>query len=159
MFFVLIFLEWVIMVVTKPKALDSFRVKDAIMCTCIGATQQAFEVFVECVGLQLTVSMYTLMYNHCRLWTIDVKQHVLPTYFALLLGKDLGYYWFHRIIHEYHSLWTAHSVHHSGEDYNMATGLRQGALQTFTGWPFYVWMALLGFPPQAFAAHSQLNTM
>ena len=132
MFFVFMIIEYIIMITAKPKALDSFRIKDAIMCTCIGATQQAFEVFVECVGLTLTVSVYSLAYRHCRIWTVDVKDYVWTSYFALLLGKDLGYYWFHRIIHEYHSLWTAHSVHHSGEDYNMATGLRQGSLQVWS---------------------------
>ena len=91
MFFVFMIIEYIIMITAKPKALDSFRIKDAIMCTCIGATQQAFEVFVECVGLTLTVSVYSLAYRHCRIGTVDVKEYVWTSYFALLLGKDLGY--------------------------------------------------------------------
>ena len=77
-----------------------------------------------------------------------------------MLGYDCGYYWFHRIVHEYHFLWAlGHSVHHSGEDYNLACALRQGAGQGFTSWPFYLPLALAGFPPAAFAAHSQCNTL
>lgn len=100
-----------------------------------------------------------------------------------MLGKDLGYYWMHRALHEFHLAWSAHSVHHryshhprlpptpiaapnstthpphSGEDYNLATGLRQGLLQPMFGWPFYLPLAFLGFPPSAFSAHAQLNTM
>jgi hypothetical protein len=49
--------------------------------------------------------------------------------------------------------------HHSGEDYHLATGLRQGALQPLFSWPFYMPLALLGLPPHAFAAHAQLNTL
>ena len=55
--------------------------------------------------------------------------------------------------------WSGHSVHHSGEDYNLATALRQGALQPLFGGPFYAPMAWLGYPPQAFAAHEALNTL
>jgi alkylglycerol monooxygenase len=47
----------------------------------------------------------------------------------------------------------------SGEDYNLATALRQGALQPLCGWPFYLPLALLGLPPKAFSAHAQLNTL
>jgi hypothetical protein len=61
-------------------------------------------------------------------------------------------------MHEYHALWIGHSVHHSGEDYHMGPGLRQGVGQAFT-WPFYLPFALLGFHPHAFAAHEQLNTL
>jgi alkylglycerol monooxygenase len=76
-----------------------------------------------------------------------------------MLLKDCAYYWNHRILHEYHTLWASHSVHHSGEDYNLSTGLRQGAIQHILSIPFVLPMALLGFPPQAYAAHAQLNTM
>ena len=31
-----------------------------------------------------------------------------------------------RSFHEWHGLWIGHSNHHSGEDYNLATALRQG---------------------------------
>ena len=74
-------------------------------------------------------------------------------------GKDFGYYWYHRFLHEYHIGWSAHSVHHSGQDYNLATGLRQGALQPLFSPPFYVWLAFFGLSPPAFAAHAQLNTL
>ena len=69
------------------------------------------------------------------------------------------YYFYHRFLHEFHIGWTAHSVHHSGEDYNLATALRQGLFQPLFSPPFYAWMALLGLSPNAYLAHAQLNTL
>ena len=40
----------------------------------------------------------------------------------------------HNIMLEVNLLWAAHQVHHSAEDYNMTTALRQSAFQTFGGW-------------------------
>ena len=62
-------------------------------------------------------------------------------------------------MHEWHGMWIGHSVHHSGEDYNMATGLRQGLQQPMVGWIFYMPLALMGLHPAAFRAHAQLNTL
>jgi hypothetical protein len=49
-------------------------------------------------------------------------------------------------------------VHHSGEDYNLATALRQGAAQMLTSWPFYLLLGLL-FHPALFVMHRGLNTL
>ena len=46
-----------------------------------------------------------------------------------------------------------------GEDYNMATALRQGAMQGLSGFLFYLPLALVGFHPASFIAHKQLNTL
>ena len=35
---------------------------------------------------------------------------------------------------EVNLLWAAHQVHHSAEEYNLTTALRQSAFQTFGGW-------------------------
>jgi len=64
----------------------------------------------------------------------------------------------HRYSHEYHILWTAHSVHHSGEDYNLATALRQGMGQGIYSWLFFLPLALF-FPPACFVGHNALNTL
>ena len=81
---------------------------------------------------------YRYVYTHYRLLELDPKAHVLLYYFALLFGKDLLYYTAHRFMHEYHVGWISHSVHHSGEDYNLGTGLRQGVLQGTC--PCYIWV-------------------
>ena len=102
---------------------------------------------------------YTVTYNYFRVGTIPVKDYPVACFVALMLLKDMAYYWNHRVLHEYHLLWASHSVHHSGEDYNLSTGLRQGALQHILSIPFMLPMAVMGFPPAAYGAHAQLNTM
>ena len=111
------------------------------------------------LGNHVLDRLYTHIFEHYRLVELPSKQHPVLVYALLFVGKDLGYYWAHRAMHEFHVLWLGHSVHHSGEDYNLGTGLRQGALQPLYGWPFYLPMALLGLHPTAFAAHAQLNTL
>lgn len=140
-----------------------YRLNDFVASSLLGTFQymflQAVELAAQLLGLSLGGKSYAFVYDHFRLCTIDSKAHVYGVYVALFVGKDLGYYWMHRCLHEFHVLWAAHAVHHSGEDYNLGTGLRQGALQPLYGWPFYLPMALLGLHPTAFAAHAQLNTL
>ena len=75
------------------------------------------------------------------------------------LGCDLAYYWFHRMAHELHGLWFTHSVHHSGERYNLATALRQGAVQPLFSWVFYLPLAAAGLPAPHMLRHLALNTV
>ena len=164
MFFVFILFEWVAMqfvdVLSNSKNKSSgYRLNDFIMSVMLGTFQAMFLMLLALVGLEIEIGMYTQVYQHFRLWTVDSKEHVIFSYVALLLGKDFCYYCAHRFFHEYHLAWLGHSNHHSGEDYNLATALRQGALQPVFGWPFYLPLALMGFHPNAFAAHAQLNTL
>jgi len=169
MFFVMIFLENIALALRKrshqadyPKTggrtVDKYRLNDAISCVALGAFQNIFVILLDLLGLTIARTAYANAYEY-RLLEVDVKQNPYLSYFFLMLGKDLGYYWAHRFFHEFHLPWTAHSVHHSGEDYNLGTGLRQGALQPLFGWIFYVPIALCGFNPIAFEAHYQLNTL
>ena len=75
------------------------------------------------------------------------------------MGCDLGYYFLHRTAHEWQLLWSAHSVHHSGERYNLATALRQGAFQSAYSWFFYIPLAAMGLPVTHFIRHNRLNTI
>lgn len=136
-----------------------YRLNDMVASTVAGSFQQVGLLLFELVGVTLTVGVYKYVWANFRVFDVDPKEHVWLSYIVLMLGKDFGYYWMHRTLHEFHIMWASHSVHHSGEDYNLATGLRQGVCQPFWAPPFYVWMAVLGFPPQAFAAHAQLNTL
>lgn len=156
-FFLLIVAE---AVATRKRG--AYRLHELLTCVSLGSLQyvgqQTFGFLAEMLGLSAEVSAYRWVWEHCRLFEIDSKSNVMLCYVCLLLGKDLGYYASHRAMHEFHLLWVGHSVHHSGEDYHLGTGLRQGIGQAF-GWPFYLPLALLGFHPHAFAAHAQLNTL
>ncbi|XP_064594714.1 alkylglycerol monooxygenase-like [Liolophura sinensis] len=80
------------------------------------------------------------------------------TWWLAFLAVDLGYYWFHRLAHEVNIMWAAHQVHHSSEDYNLTTALRQSVLQKYTSWMFYLPLALF-IPPSVFLVHQQFNIL
>lgn len=82
----------------------------------------------------------------------------IQSWFLLMMGVDLAYYWAHRCLHVFHLGWAAHSVHHSGEDYNLPTALRQGVLQPLMTWIFSLPLALV-FPAESILVHLQLNTL
>src|SRR5690554_1408516 len=42
------------------------------------------------------------------------------------LLDDFSYYWFHRANHEVRVFWAAHIVHHSSDNFNLGTGIRNG---------------------------------
>ena len=114
-----------------------YRLNDVIACATLGSLQYVFQLLVELFDVTVHVKGYRFVYDHFRLFTVAPKSNVLLSYICLMLGKDLAYYWAHRFMHEFHFLWMGHSVHHSGEDYHLATGLRQGIGQAFT-WPFFL---------------------
>ena len=167
LFFVLMILEWMFIAIRRkvrpretgvPSA-PRYRLAESLVCIMLGSVEQLFVLLVGTLQWVLDVSLYRYVYTHFRLATIDSKSQVWLCYFSLLLGKDLCYYAAHRFFHEYHIGWFSHSVHHSGEDYNLATGLRQGVFQPFFTVLFYLPLALCGFHPHAFSAHAQLNTL
>ena len=77
----------------------------------------------------------------------------------LFLGEDLCYYWFHRAHHEMRILWAAHIAHHSSQYFNLSTALRQPWLTPFTGPPFWLPLALIGFPPERILFAQALSLM
>merc|ERR1711871_1108600 len=129
-----------------------YRLNDFITSILLGATMLITQVWTK----MLTLYTYCFIYEHFKLHSFQVDSW--STWTGLFLGIDFGYYWMHRTAHTYHLLWSAHSVHHSGEDYNLATALRQGALQGATSWVFYLPLALF-FHPGAFMGHAMLNTL
>ena len=62
----------------------------------------------------------------------------------------------HRAMHEINIIWATHQVHHSGEDFNLALGMRQGLFQRYFTWPCYLPMAILGVPTEFFITHQGL---
>lgn len=55
-------------------------------------------------------------------------------------------------------MWAAHQVHHSSEEYNLTTALRQSVVQNYTSAIFYMPLALV-VPPSIFFVHSQFNML
>ncbi|AOW19289.1 sterol desaturase family protein [Urechidicola croceus] len=62
------------------------------------------------------------------------------------LADDFSYYWFHRQNHNVRLLWAAHIVHHSSDNFNLGTAVRNGWFTIIYKPLFYMWMPAIGFP-------------
>jgi len=160
-FFLLCMLEYVALAWQSSGKDNAFkrtyRLKDFIMSINLGTTQQIVGIWLKF----FTMTAYCVVFEQFRAFRPwgDIPFDSMATYIAIFLGADCGYYWFHRTAHCWHFAWASHYVHHSGEDYNFATALRQGTFQSVSSWVFYLPLAAAGFPPAPFFAHSQLNTL
>lgn len=65
----------------------------------------------------------------------------------LLFADDFIFYWFHRAAHEVRILWAGHVNHHSSQEYNLATALRQGWWEDIYKYNFWIVLVLIGFHP------------
>jgi len=65
-----------------------------------------------------------------------------------MLLDDFSYYWFHRQNHMVRFFWAAHIVHHSSDNFNLGTAVRNGWFTLFYKPFFYVWIIMIGFPPE-----------
>jgi sterol desaturase/sphingolipid hydroxylase (fatty acid hydroxylase superfamily) len=64
------------------------------------------------------------------------------------LLDDFSYYWFHRQNHKVRFFWAAHIVHHSSENFNLGTAVRNGWFTLLYKPFFYMWIVAVGFPPE-----------
>jgi alkylglycerol monooxygenase len=79
-------------------------------------------------------------------------------WWALFVIVELGYYWFHRFAHEWNAGWGGHIVHHTSEEYNFSTALRQSSLQIFFSQCFYLPYAFI-VPIPLFFYHKEWNVV
>jgi hypothetical protein len=105
------------------------------------------------LGMQSLIFVYISKYLNVGL--LSVKNPL--TWVIAFLLYDLSYYWMHRMHHEIKILWATHSVHHHGEDYNLATALRQTSTGWLWKWIFYLPMIILGIPGEVFITVAGIN--
>ncbi|MDF2179683.1 sterol desaturase family protein [Aliiglaciecola sp. CAU 1673] len=145
-FFLLIVLE---LVLEKVRGTQYYRVNDAINSLSAGVLSRVTSVAHKIIPFTL----YALVFEHIALIELPDATWVWVLAFVLY---DFCYYWNHRLGHEVNILWAAHVVHHSSEEYNLTTALRQSSSSLF-GWIFYLPMALIGIEPAIMIAVGALN--
>jgi sterol desaturase/sphingolipid hydroxylase (fatty acid hydroxylase superfamily) len=96
------------------------------------------------VGNAAVLGVHLWLYEH-RILPIGTQPGWIPLTFVL---QDLAFYWKHRFQHQVRWMWAEHVNHHSSQQYNLSTALRQ----SWTGllalnWLFYLPLSLLGFHP------------
>ncbi len=121
-----------------------YRWKDSLTSINVGIMSE----FSKAIGGALSVLMYVLISDRFGAFVWDLRNPL--TWVSALLLYDFCYYWVHRTGHEINLLWASHVVHHSSEEFNLSTALRQSSTGFLFRWIFYIPLALLGYPVQVF---------
>ncbi|AOW20237.1 sterol desaturase family protein [Urechidicola croceus] len=117
-----------------------YKTKDAITSITMGIGN----VLVGLISKVIVVGAFMLVYENFRVATIPFTWWAWLLIFFL---EDFAYYWNHRIGHRSRFFWASHVVHHSSQEYNLSTALRQTWTGSFFSFIFWMWIAFLGFHP------------
>lgn len=118
-------------------------------------SQLAMNIVVK-LGLDVLVIAFHWQLYQYRLF--DFGTGVWQWLFTLLV-LDFVFYWYHRASHRSRALWCAHVVHHSSEQMNFGTALRQSPTGPLTRALFYWPLPLLGFDPLVIASAGAVATI
>lgn len=147
-----LFLMAVEMVYAAAQGQALYRFPDTVNNLSCGIAQEVGQIFLKA----LTLAGYVYVYQHYAL--LEIRSGI-ASWLSVLVGVDFLYYWFHRCSHRVALFWAFHVVHHQSEEYNLSVALRQSALGGLVGWVFYLPLALVGFPPEMFAASYAANLL
>ncbi len=132
-----VFLEVILTVKVK---LEDYQFKDAGTSILMGLGNVAIGLFTK----GMVLSLFYLIYNFYHFFEIPF---VWWAWLILLFAEDLCYYCFHRTSHESRFFWASHVVHHSSQEYNLSTALRQTWSGSFYSFVFWIPLILIGFHP------------
>lgn len=130
--------------IDRRRGAGVYRAADTVSSLSLGILSQLVAVFSKAAA----IGVYTVVWQHGAIWPLPADSPWV--WVGALLAYDFCYYWLHRMGHEVNILWAAHVVHHSSEEYNLSTALRQTATGHLFGWIFYLPIALAGVPPLVF---------
>ena len=117
-------------------------------------------LYHSCRVIYGVIEFSIYMWAYQRFHFVDLPWDSAWTWWLCFLAYDMGYYFFHRYAHgrpipavkvrvrvallciilfclahaEVNLFWAAHQVHHSSEEYNLSTALRQSSTQGLTSW-------------------------
>jgi alkylglycerol monooxygenase len=149
-FFALIGLEYAW---GRMRGRDTYRLNDAANSLSLGVLSQLSNLFTRL----LRVGIYAIAFVHVSLWQLPADAWWV--WVAGIVAYDFCYYWNHRLGHESAIFWAAHVVHHQSQEFNLSTALRQTSTGALLSWLFYLPMAVVGFPPQVFAAAALIDLL
>lgn len=147
-FFGLMLLE---LAVCRARTGSGFRLDDALTSLSIGMVSQVSGAFAGAIGL----ATYGWAGEH--LAPFRLPAHAWWTWALAFVGFDLAFYWSHRLSHRVNLFWASHVVHHSSEEYNLTTALRQPATSFLFTWMIYLPLGAAGIPTEVFAVAAGMN--
>ena len=147
-FIILIVIEWIASILMKKPV---NRAMDTIASLSSGTTNTIKDI----LKLSVVIISYQWLYTQLAIFEI---QSTLWLVLLAFIGIDFASYWSHRWNHEFNILWNRHVVHHSSEEFNLSTALRQSISGIFGIYFFlYLPMAIIGIPTEVIAIVAPLH--
>eukprot|EP01102_Stenamoeba_stenopodia_P016573 TRINITY_DN5806_c0_g1_i1.p1 TRINITY_DN5806_c0_g1~~TRINITY_DN5806_c0_g1_i1.p1 ORF type:complete len:444 (+),score=106.90 TRINITY_DN5806_c0_g1_i1:35-1333(+) len=131
-----------------------YRFNDTINSMSMGLISRLLGVYVK----SLLTLPYYYIYEHFRITSLDFVPETWWQTALLFLAIDLAYYFAHRVAHKVNVLWGGHKVHHSSEDYNFSTAVRQNAFEDLSSFMFFLPVAFF-FNFRTFRFYFDINLL
>lgn len=132
------------------KAVHSFR--DTVSSISLGIGQQAINVYLA----GFAFAAYAIVHQKYSVARADPR--VWWHWVVLVFAADFAYYCGHRTAHNVNLFVGGHIAHHHAEDFNLLSALRQSWTAWILMFPFFLPLAVIGFPPEMFV-YGQLGIM
>lgn len=133
---------------------DNYKFRDSAASISMGLGS----VFFDLIAKSLALIAFFYLYEQYG-WFKDSLSYTLLGWVLLFFADDLSFYWHHRLSHQIRILWAAHVNHHSSQNYNLSTALRQSWTEVFYKYSFYMWLPLLGFHPIMVLTQISINLL
>jgi sterol desaturase/sphingolipid hydroxylase (fatty acid hydroxylase superfamily) len=147
LYLILILIE---LVVDRRRNTGYYRLNDAFGSLSLGILSRSSKLVVFSLGALFIDSLLPEL----RLW--QLSEDSAWVWLFAFVATDLTYYWSHRMAHTLNLFWAGHVIHHSSEEYNLTTALRQGS-SSILGWIFSIPLLMLGVPAEMFVTCMALN--
>lgn len=131
---------------------DYYESKDSWACISMGLGSAVLDI----LGKSLFFLVFTYCYNQFGFFK-ELLAYSFLGYVILFFAEDFSFYWHHRLSHQIRLLWAAHSNHHSSQYFNLSVALRQSWTEVFYKYSFYIWLAIIGFPPMMILTQISIN--
>ena len=107
--------------------------------------------------LALATPLLNFVHDH-RIFSLAINSALMV--FALFIGQEFCYYWYHRASHRVRFFWATHAVHHSPNQLTLSTSYRLGVTTKLTGSTlFFAPLVWLGVKPEVVMLTLFLNLM
>ncbi|HSI68601.1 MAG TPA: sterol desaturase family protein, partial [Gillisia sp.] len=152
-----IFLGLILLELTYSKTHDNknlYKWKDLTSSLMLGIGSAVLGALVKTAAVILIFNFAYELFNpvvggvRTNIMGYESFGYVWYIWILCMLADDLTYYWFHRQNHMVRFFWAAHIVHHSSDNFNLGTAIRNGWFTILYKPFFYVWIVIIGFPPE-----------
>ena len=133
------------------KRKESYSLKEFSLNVGLALSHQATDI----IAMLALMPFFLWLHTNFALFTFELNIFSVICAFVL---QDFLYYWFHRTSHQCNWLWAAHIVHHSSNNMNFSTAMRQSLFYPMVGmWVFWLPLIILGYPPTLVLAIVAIN--